>query len=326
MPSSYPTSLDTATTLSTAVNGLSTPLVGDHAAGLTTITVTSSSGAPTAGYVYVDTEVIRYTGTTPTTLTGCTRGADGTSAAFHANGATVKFGSIADHHNSLAAAAIALQTKVGLNTNGATASTIDAGQLAANSTLTMSTVITGAGLRDSRANVSGATVMTKLDEVIVGGAVTFVQFSAINQNFRHLKILGQARGDAVAVAVSLSLQFSGDTGANYIFAEVEENNTTVSGTSGAGATSMIIVAISAASAPVNYPGGFEITIPNYSSTTFYKSALGFDTLQAGSGVSGARMDVLGGSWGNTAAITSIKILCSTGNLITSSIFSLYGLP
>ena len=131
MPSQYPTALDTTTTLSTAVNGLQTTLTGDHTSGATTITVGSTSGAASAGYVWVDSEVIKYAGTTPTTLTGCTRGADGTAAAQHSNGAIVKFGLVADHHNALVTGLIAVQNKLGLNTNGASATSIDGNQLAA---------------------------------------------------------------------------------------------------------------------------------------------------------------------------------------------------
>ncbi len=53
-------------------NGL-TALTGNHTATVTTLTVASTAGFPTAGTVQVDAERIAYTGTTPTTFTGCTR-------------------------------------------------------------------------------------------------------------------------------------------------------------------------------------------------------------------------------------------------------------
>ena len=49
----------------------------------TTITVVSTTGFPTSGYVIVDSEIVQYTGTTATTFTGCTRGALSTSAVTH---------------------------------------------------------------------------------------------------------------------------------------------------------------------------------------------------------------------------------------------------
>jgi hypothetical protein len=54
----------------------------------TTITLTDASAFPTAGTIQVDSELITYTGKSSNDLTGCTRGALGTTAATHDNGAT----------------------------------------------------------------------------------------------------------------------------------------------------------------------------------------------------------------------------------------------
>ncbi len=54
----------------------------------TTITLTSAAAFPTAGTIQVDSELITYTGKSTNDLTGCTRGALGTTAATHDNGAT----------------------------------------------------------------------------------------------------------------------------------------------------------------------------------------------------------------------------------------------
>ena len=53
------------------------------------IDLTSVTGFKTAGAVLIGTEVITYTGISTLTLTGCTRGADSTTAAAHDSGATV---------------------------------------------------------------------------------------------------------------------------------------------------------------------------------------------------------------------------------------------
>jgi len=54
----------------------------------TTITLTSATAFPTAGTILVDSELITYTGKSTNDLTGCTRGASGSTAATHSNGAT----------------------------------------------------------------------------------------------------------------------------------------------------------------------------------------------------------------------------------------------
>ena len=62
-----------------------------QAVGLTdtTINVASKNEFPTSGVVEIDQERIIYTGGTSTTLTGCSRGAYGTTAAVHDSGVTV---------------------------------------------------------------------------------------------------------------------------------------------------------------------------------------------------------------------------------------------
>lgn len=67
----------------------STTLSGNHSAAATTLVVVSTASLYDEGRVLVDSEVIGYTGKTTTTLTGCTRGLEGTTAATHSDGATV---------------------------------------------------------------------------------------------------------------------------------------------------------------------------------------------------------------------------------------------
>jgi len=67
----------------------STLLNGGINASVTTVTVDSTTNFESVGTITVGTENITYTGKTSTTFTGCTRGADSTSAASHADDATV---------------------------------------------------------------------------------------------------------------------------------------------------------------------------------------------------------------------------------------------
>ena len=67
----------------------STTLNGGINSSATTITLTSNASFTTTGTVVIDTESITYSGKGVNTLTGCTRGANGTTAAAHLTGATV---------------------------------------------------------------------------------------------------------------------------------------------------------------------------------------------------------------------------------------------
>ncbi len=82
---------------------MKTTLTGSHDNSTTTIIVADTtdflapvngpSGSPDSGayyYVQIEDEIIRYTGKTGTTFTGCTRGSLGTSAASHGDGIDVQ--------------------------------------------------------------------------------------------------------------------------------------------------------------------------------------------------------------------------------------------
>jgi len=56
---------------------------------VTTITVDSTASFPASGRIDIDTELITYSGKTATTFTGCVRGANGSTAAAHADNAVV---------------------------------------------------------------------------------------------------------------------------------------------------------------------------------------------------------------------------------------------
>ena len=58
-------------------------------ASVTSLTMASSTSFPSSGTVLIGTELITYTGNSGGTLSGLTRGANGTTAASHSSGATV---------------------------------------------------------------------------------------------------------------------------------------------------------------------------------------------------------------------------------------------
>jgi len=68
--------------VATALNGA----IDESAA---TVTVDSTEDFDDTGSIVIDSEIITYTGRTTTTFTGCARGASGTEAAAHADGAAV---------------------------------------------------------------------------------------------------------------------------------------------------------------------------------------------------------------------------------------------
>jgi len=68
---------------------VTTTLAEELDASETEIDLTSSTGFDSAGTVFIENEQITYTGISTNTLTGCTRGANSTTAATHSNGTQV---------------------------------------------------------------------------------------------------------------------------------------------------------------------------------------------------------------------------------------------
>ena len=68
---------------------ISTTLNGSHSDSVATLTLTSTTGLDSAGKVYIGNEEVTYTAISGNDITGCTRGANSTTAAAHASGVVV---------------------------------------------------------------------------------------------------------------------------------------------------------------------------------------------------------------------------------------------
>lgn len=73
----------------------STTLSGAITNAQTTIPVVTTTGFSSVGAIFIDAELITYTGITPTSFTGCTRGAAGSPNKSHLSGASVNGAQVA---------------------------------------------------------------------------------------------------------------------------------------------------------------------------------------------------------------------------------------
>lgn len=151
--------------------------------------------------------------------------------------------------------------------------------------------------------------------VTVGsGGASSITFNSIPSTYKHLQI----RGIAQESGSQISLRFNGDTGANYSF-----HNLSGFGTVAAGAgtsQSQIFLNFYVAVSP-SAPFAFIIDVLDYADTNKYKTLRSLNgTDLNGDGV----VELVSGSWRNTAAINSITIYDSGANLGQYSTFALYG--
>lgn len=101
MAAVFPTTVPTTAQLRTLVNNCSTSLTSDITSAVTTIPADDTSRFPSAGDITIGEEIITYTGTTPTSFTGCTRGAYSSTAVAHVGTDIIHQYYIAYHHNQL---------------------------------------------------------------------------------------------------------------------------------------------------------------------------------------------------------------------------------
>lgn len=168
--------------------------------------------------------------------------------------------------------------------------------------------------------------LTIIEDTTVGaGGVASVTFSSIPQTYSHLYVVGSARSTYNNVNGSVLLQFNGDTGSNYWQSLVYYNASTVSAYNSMNTFGYVGFCTALTSA-ANAFSPFYAFIMDYTNTATYKSWQG-GAVATGtqSGSTGAYPGWAGGSWQNTAAITSVTVLPSATGWAQYSRFTLYGL-
>jgi hypothetical protein len=183
-----------------------------------------------------------------------------------------------------------------------------------------------AGQRVTATNLNNATLITR---TVLGATQSSVALSGISQLYTNLQLVISARSDGTTTTGydSASLQFNGVSSANYLWNSyfTTQGAASVSVAGGTGATSAQCAEIWNSHFATQGRGIAVITIPNYADLNNLKGFSGQSTATDGGTVSITQMytGMLGAAL--TAAVTSITILMSTGNFLTDSTFSLYGL-
>lgn len=157
------------------------------------------------------------------------------------------------------------------------------------------------------------------------GAVTSFTFSSIPATYRHLKIIGSSRGSVAATFTMLSMRINGDTTAIYDNQQLAGNAATAAAGENISVTSASVGESAGASATAGACSTYEITIPNYRGTSFWKSWHVSHSLSSGTGTTTIHTKQWAGRIRATAAVSSITLLLTSGNFATGSTFSLYGM-
>lgn len=149
----------------------------------------------------------------------------------------------------------------------------------------------------------------------VPSATTSVTLSTISGAYTDLVLIVSA--GATSSGQGLTYQLNSDTGSNYSVTALRGNGSAA--TSFRQSNNDRIPISNFSEPPTSGVGTYIVNFMNYSNTTTYKSSLSRGN-SASFGV-----DAFAGLWRSTAAITSIKINISGGNITAGSTFNLYGI-
>lgn len=204
----YPTTVATDATLIAADNRASTTLLGTISSGATTVVVNSGVFSAYSVVTIENERILLGTISVSGTYINCTRAYDGSTAAAHNSGVSVRANVVAAHHNVLADELIAVETALGANlrfvskVNNADGFTFSFSGTTALTGATPATVI----ITPSPAGITAASVNTHylyitdgassesvlLTSVTVGASSTTVGFTPANSHTANQWTLGSA--------------------------------------------------------------------------------------------------------------------------------------
>ena len=167
-----------------------------------------------------------------------------------------------------------------------------------------------------------STNMTLITSVTVGSggaaSVTLPATGTIPQTYTDLKVLATARSTRSGSVDDLVIRFNGSS-SNYTGKRLYG--------SGSSATSDTLTDIrgfaTGAGTTANTFSNTEFYIPNYTSSTTYKS-VSVDAVNENNATE-SYSGLVAGLWSNNSAITTITLLANNGNLVEGSTFYLYGI-
>ena len=164
-----------------------------------------------------------------------------------------------------------------------------------------------------------ASTYEKIATTTLGSATATVTFSSISGSYTDLVLIGNLGGSVANN--SCKIQFNSDTGTNYSLTEIQGNGTTASSRRISNNAYAYFSYDTAPSTAIEFVGIFQIN--NYSNTTTYKTYLSRANGAHAAASPGTSATV--GLWRNTSAINRLDITMSSGNLITGSTFTIYGI-
>jgi hypothetical protein len=147
------------------------------------------------------------------------------------------------------------------------------------------------------------------------GSVIFTGLATYSSTYKHLQVRVVARSaNGGTNTINVWSRLNGDSGANYSWHQIAGS----AGTSGTSTTWFASGVVLENGATANVFPASTIDLLDCYSTSKNKTARSLTG-------AGSTVRFLSGSWRNTASVTSWELLPNTGNFLSGSRFSIYGL-
>ena len=164
--------------------------------------------------------------------------------------------------------------------------------------------------------MAAGSTYTPIATTTLGSAAASYTFSSIPSTYTDLVLIFNGTNNQAINTADFTLNFNGDSGANYSRTWLGGNGTSAASNRSTGST---LIYTTFYGAPSTSQSNVIVSFQNYSNTTTYKTVLA-RTTNAASGT-----DATVGLWRSTAAISSILITNTVGTFSVGSTFTLYGI-
>lgn len=185
----------------------------------------------------------------------------------------------------------------------------------------MTAEVVTAALLNTHLRDNMLSALVRLDDTAV---TTSYDEQSIDQTFRSLLLIWQGVSAAAANEDTVYLRFNNDSGSTYDYTANSLVNATVTGSPAVAQSTLRIGACKAASGTASKTGIGMVLIPSYAETTNHKAVVGLNFSIYGTSVATTRLEVVGGLWRATTAISRIQLGAASGNF--TGRVSLYGIP
>lgn len=161
-----------------------------------------------------------------------------------------------------------------------------------------------------------------ISSTVLSSSTSSVTFSSIAQTYKHLQVRYTARGDASTEKGDLVLLLNGDTGSNYSRHHLQGSGSSVGSYSGTSQSSIVFFdAWAGATATANNFASGVVDVLDFASSSKYKTTRAFTGFVG----TATRVTMNSGLWMSTTAVSSLQLSPNTGNFVSGSRFSLYGI-